>query len=307
MSDDGLRILTGDFNGDGFADLAASRGSRFLWYYGSPSGISRTATLGDSFLPGGGWYFAGDVNLDGQDEILQSTGSPAARELRYLYAARLPPAMVPSGYGDGATGGFDLDRNGASDLFIGAPAGRDTDYHVIFGSPGVAPTAGPRRFTVAGGLMSVNDVDGNGAQDLVSLVFSPSRAVVWVMGSFPSDRWIERVGSAEATTFDTLNGGTDLDGDGAMEVLIGNSAYAGGIGQVSILQHLTTGARRVDVVGPMSDVGFGGRIPILGDFNNDGFGDFVVSVGPSPGQLQVIFGAVSLLTELRRSSKFPPD
>jgi hypothetical protein len=124
-----LSVAPGDYNGDGYRDLAfgsyysgSSYSSSAIVYYGSESGYDETDH--DTLASTGSYQIqSGDLNLDGYDEL-----------------------VLPSYYSDAG-------YSGGSYVYYGDAAG-------IGGSPDVLPTSGVSD-------VGIGDLDGNGYPELV--------------------------------------------------------------------------------------------------------------------------------------------
>jgi hypothetical protein len=274
----------GDFNGDGYADLAigapgydhgglGSAGAAFV-YFGSAGGLGDPgspsnadwAAYGDQASAefGGDLGTAGDVNRDGYDDLI--VGAPfynAEWGRAYVYhgganpdttadwLADSPQAEGEFGYSVDTAG--DVNRDGYADVIVGAPHAAYT--YVYFGS--------------AGGLAA-----------------SPS----WESSNTQGD---SQAGYAVSTAGDT-------NGDGYSDVLIGAPQYdSDGLDRGRV--YVCFGSATLPTCTWLFDGGqpngrFGNAVSTAGDVNGDGYADMIVGApyaddgGGDTGRAYVFYG-----------------
>ena len=179
----GASIAGGDFDGDGFADLAVgSRGAGLVEVlYGTRDGLAdpRRDTLrgdgdGDRY---GAALAAGDLDADGRDELVigaPGRGDSGGRlEIHAGTAEGLgnvstidPPDDAAAGFGSRARLG-DVNGDGSLDI-VEAGSGPSEEEHTTF-CPGSAtgPSACESVAAEGGSALAVGDVDGDGLADVV--------------------------------------------------------------------------------------------------------------------------------------------
>jgi hypothetical protein len=303
----GSALAAGDFNGDGFADLAAGASGEDVGgafdagavsvLYGSAGGL--TTTAGQLFTQVGGapesfdnfgWALAaGDFNHDGFADL--AVGAPgeganaaeSAGAVSVVYGSseglttsggRLftqvgSAAEVGDQFGWALAAG-DFNHDGVADLAAGAPGesvpgadGGAGAVSMLPGSPTGLTATGGQLFTQVGGAVEGGDQFGAA---LAAGDFNHDSFADLAAGA-PS----ERVGSSGAA--------------GAVSVLPGS---AGGL--------TTTGARLFTQVGGLVEAGdeFGEQLA-SGDFNHDGFADLAAAAPTEDVGTVQQAGAVSVL------------
>ncbi|MBK7876734.1 MAG: FG-GAP repeat protein [Planctomycetes bacterium] len=344
----------GDVNGDGFSDLLvgspgfqgsfASEG-RVLLYRAKNDGTGLENTSVWSFAGGQvdarlgtSVSFAGDVNNDGFTDVL--VGAPGyanpptqfqeGKAYLFLGTASGVLSNTPSWtyegdatnakFGQSVAGAGDVDGDGFSDVFVGAPgatvsgvqdAGR---VYVFLGSPlGLSatpalildnPVLGDSRFGAC--VANAGDLNRDGQTDLV--VGAPD----YTNGQSEEGRFYVYVGStagilpAPAFSFESdavgahlghaVSAAGDVDSDGFADLLVGSPDHPGG-GRVTLfrgqsgLQPIATGSQVF--AGTQGGARLGAALCRAGDVNNDGFSDAVFAApnhNVDQGEVYVHFG-----------------
>jgi len=336
FTDFGLALaVLGDVNGDGCDDVAA----------GAPDAGTTSVYLGCQPLPDGGLGMAsspfavlsgsagdgarvagvGDVNGDGFADVAVANPAASANSGKldvYLGGA----AGVASGgagfartgaagaeYGADVAPAGDVNADGYSDLFVGAPgAGSATGYVTLLlgGASGLTgsttwdgPAVGAR---FGHSLSGLGDVNADGYMDL--LVGAPSAPQV--DGGTGTGRALLYLGKAGGlnTTAAWSTGSTqagsqlgtslalvgDVDGDGFVDALVGEprldlTLADGGAGTNTGRSYLfpgspsglaVTAATWVSGTSLEADMGF--RVGGMGDFNGDGYADVQMAADHAP-------------------------
>lgn len=164
----GYLFASGDFNGDGYADIATSTSAAggIAIYFGSPSGISTIAResfqlaqaeyTGIVIIPAVTSLLAADVNHDGYSDLLVgSTNGGAGGGI---------PDSDPSPYQ------FTIYRLGRTDIFLGSGSGLSTTSEESVTGNTFGPTAihySSGDGDAFGAALGAGDFAGNGATDIV--------------------------------------------------------------------------------------------------------------------------------------------
>ncbi len=286
-----------DFNGDGFSDflvsaythdaggtLGADRGRVYVFLGGSTLSTVPVLTLsGDNFQGYFGISAAGigDMNNDGYDDF----------------------AIGSSGFDAFITNG------GRLDIFLGGPSLSSTPFVSFFGDENGAFLG----ISVAG----VGDVNSDGFDDFMVGAIGVNQngtdqgqAVLYLGSSnlLTSLTTLEFNGDEDFSNFGVRVAGLgDINNDGFDDFAIGASLHSGGgtdRGRAYIYLGGTTVDSAFDLIlnGVSDSSGFGNEIAGVGDYNRDGFDDFMVTayldnvfgLGPDRGRLYGFFGGSSL-------------
>lgn len=265
--------LHGDFNGDGYRDLAASAPDAVIdgqsgagavtVAYGSPDGAGATE--------------AGRTTLS-----QSSTGVPGVPEAGDRFGADLAVGDFDGdGYADLAVGTSGEDVSGDNDAGL---------VQIVWGSAGglsgAATLTEPGRFDhdAHGRALAAGDFDGDGRTDLAT---GNSSAQAWLyaggMTASGDTGGTHPLGYLNTYGFevDALTSG-DLTGDGADDLLVGHSML-----YVSGAADGTLGLEAYGGVGGEFDYA-----SVFADFNGDDYGDLVLARrGDGGGEYTVYHGA----------------
>ncbi|MEW6747469.1 MAG: FG-GAP-like repeat-containing protein [Planctomycetota bacterium] len=319
----------GDVNGDGFADFAVGApradfngvsSGRATVFCGASGRVLYTFD-GDAAYSSFGTSIAcaGDVDMDGFADIVIGglRGSSAAGTARVISGRTGSVRFTLSGltpddwFGYSVAGVGDVNLDGYSDVVVGAPydqpAGRDSgsarvfsgfDGSVLYHLTGTAP--GDRLgYAVGGG----EDVDGDGVPEIV--VGAPygdttgtDAGTVWVysgrngapLHELHGQDAHEHFGSAVAVA-------GDADRDGLAEVVIGapDAVSAAGMTGAARVVNGADGSLLYLLTGFSDGEEFGFAVSGAGDFDGDGFADFLIG-GPAATSAFPAYGAARVFS-----------
>ena len=312
ISPPGYRVypfVVGDFDHDGFPDLAGSDGetepSHILYLFGDGHGNFTPQTV---VGPQGGPAAVGDINGDGHRDVVvpdrfSFVSVALGRTDRNFPSARaLTPQLATTAYAG------DINGDGLLDIFVGGVPNN------IFGT--VFQNAGNNAFLFAANTdptsFMVADLTGRGVVDLIGM--SSSGLVIWPNnGTFGF--------SSSPITLPPINGPimvADMDGDGhpdivgSGQIFFGNGAYQftpvptpntssgpyligdfNGDGKLDIatggVNLINTGNRSFKIVTSEALPLVYGAVAAVTDFNGDGKDDVAIS-GPGDQSIGIYYG-----------------
>jgi len=317
----GIQVSGGDFNGDGYTDLAAfeNQGLGIVHiFHGASSGLSGTVELRISTSTAQGTIrrlqAAGDVNADGYDDLLvgrngeDATGTVVSSiDVHYGSATGLavsPDLQITqsdTGFGYQFISDTDFDLDGIDDILILTEGGSSDWLYIVYGdSAGVSTTptslAASYRSAVveypSAVLVSVGDVNGDGYPETMI-----HNTVEYGSSAGP--------GSGTTLSLPTTgqaHAAGDLNGDGYADVVVFNpySYYS-----ANIYYGDSSGLNRYHADDSIND-GLGEGIGALGDIDGDGYDDLLVGA-PDEGSRGIAYLHMGTATGINTSpsSLFP--
>ena len=254
--------------------------------YAAPVDVSPFGTF-----TGGARLACGDVNADGQADLIVAAGpdgSPTIRIINGRNGALIDDFLAfPANFTNGmyAAAG-DVDGDGRADVIAGAGSGANPAVKVFSG----ADRSLIRSFfafapSFTGGVrVAAGDVNGDGHADII---------VGAGPGAKPEVRIFDGVTLAMIDDFsafsDSFLGGVyvasaDLNGDGVADIIVG--ADAGGTPTVAVF----SGVNHAPLESFYAfDVGFSGGVRVgAGDVNGDGKNEIIVAAGNGGGEVKVL-------------------
>lgn len=291
-------LTTGDLNGDGAPDVASSDGQGWTFVEYGPLTRSLDMATADVVLAGeSSWWTlkptlsAADVDTDGVDDLvigggttvyILGGGSLASGDVS---SARTILSGVLDASGGLATG--DVTGDGTSDVVTGKAGSAYVFAGPLlagaFDSGDALATLQPTDSRALGVSMATGDVDGDGVADVV--IGDYAGAEVYQGGSLHGSMTEH---DAMALLSDTGHAAGesvcmgDVDGDGLADVGVGAWGDADNVGKAYVvfgsatLRSSALSAADATVSGVSSQGYLGFSVSCDGDFDADGFADFVV-------------------------------
>jgi hypothetical protein len=311
----GVRVATGDVNGDGKADLiiaAGPGGGPAVRVFDGPTGNPMPGALGLFFayagnFSGGVYVAAGDINGDGKADIITGPGAGGGPNVRTfdgttgnMISGSLGNfyAFDPSYTGGVVVASADVDGDGRADLIAAIASGDGPSIRIFSGTTGnqfpspigsfFAYDAGFR-----GGLyIAAGDLNLDGKAEIVT---GPGKGGGPVVRAFDVSPIVEKSFTQTPVPTSFLGGvrvaAGDVNFDGIPDTIV-----ATGPGTTPTVRVFdgSSGAPLPGVLGsfnPFSDApGYTGGVNIAaGDVNKDGYADIVVTPEVGGGPLVRVF------------------
>ncbi|MDY3555762.1 VCBS repeat-containing protein [Gemmata sp. JC717] len=174
----GVNVALGDVTGDGRDDVvtgaAAGTSPHVKVFDGATSATLQSFMAFDDGFKGGVNVGAGDTNRDGRDDVIVGAAAGTSPHVK-VFDGRNPGLLKSFFAFDGAfvggvrVAGGDLNHDGLDDIIVGAGPGAGSHVKVFKGDDlSLLSSKIVFESTYAGGVyVEVNDVSGNGLDDLV--------------------------------------------------------------------------------------------------------------------------------------------
>ncbi|MBK8979775.1 MAG: FG-GAP repeat protein [Planctomycetes bacterium] len=325
----------GDPDGDGRSDLCCAAPAANL--AGSAFHYDLPVQLGDALEELGfprdidevrSARFIDDLDRDGYPELLVGAHDRTLGEgVFYVLSGGAAPGSGPirrfrspvqsGSFGAAATGLGDLDGDGYEDFAFGDPGAPSATVRIHSGSPGQTASEITSFSHAASGtsfglqLSSAGDLDGDGVQELlVGAPLTPGTVTVWRPrdGGTAFDLLHVFRGALGDDFGAAVQGGTDCDGDGIPDLLIGapNEDSAPGHGGTVRLVSGRDGSVLRTLRGPAPDDDLGSAVDFLSDLDGDGVPELLIGSaefppapappppGVGPGRAYVFSGATGV-------------
>lgn len=282
----GSAVSGGDFNGDGYADMAVGAP------YDDPGGINDAGSA--------------RVHL----------GGPAGLSLGHAWQGS--GTQVDEHYGSSLNGFADINADGYTDLVVGSPGydrpvgfgslvdqGRVFEYRGIAGAGAltfVKTLPGQINESFGYSVSNAGDVDGDGYGDIIvggpfnnQTISGQGRAAVHrgsPSGLIATAHWSQLGYEAFSSFGSAVSGAGDVDGDGLSDVLVGAVFEDAGGAQDRGSARVFTGplpngaAAYWTAYGPSSFANLGHALANAGDIDGDGWPEIIAG---EPGYTQVAF------------------
>jgi trimeric autotransporter adhesin len=288
-------VVSGDFNGDGFPDLAVSNYAESMVsiYLGKGDGTFVQAPNSPFGANCNCQYMVvGDFNGDGKpDLVLQGSGHSAIDVLLGNGDGTFTPTnqviTTPSPYAPAALAVGDFNGDGIPDLaqtfwtnvsFMGG--GAYTDYVMILLGNGdgtfTSSTNIPLSVAASPFQISAGDFNGDGNLDLAVANYRDNNISIF-LGKGDGTFTQASNSPVSVGSYPQSIAVGDLNGDGVLDLAVVNSNYSVSLtGSVSVLLGNGDGTFSQVPDGPYA-VGGIPRYVAVGDFNGDGKGDLAVN------------------------------
>jgi hypothetical protein len=220
----GVRVASGDINGDGVADVVAGQGpggSLVTLINGATiTGMGAGHPFGAGFT-GGVYVASADINGDGLSDIIVGQGTGGGRLMAFS-GADISLLMNAAPFGTGFTGGVtvaagDVNGDGFADIFAGQASGGGGVALFDGATRGLlvaAPVFGPSGVSVA-----LGDVNGDGRADAIMAPhLANGPVIVYDIQTITQLAAFVPYGSANRGV---RLASADFDGDGKAEIVTG--------------------------------------------------------------------------------------
>lgn len=286
----------GDVNGDSYIDaiIGAPTLNTASVYHSTGSTLASTVTTTIT-SPAGVTRFgasvasAGDVNGDGYGDVL--VGAPGSNRAFLYYGSAtgvnvassvsLTPTGSASNFGVSVAGIGDVNADGFADIAVGTD-GASIVYVWYGGATGLGATptgisapSGANGFGRA--VAGAGDVNGDGYPDVIVGAYNSATAYIFLGGRTGLNTAPATALSGGGSLFGiSVDGIGDSNGDGFGDVVVG----APGADRAYVFFGTASGTAltpSVTFTPTYAGYTFGTAVSGIGDYNNDGYGDFVVS------------------------------
>jgi hypothetical protein len=268
----GVRVATGDVNGDGTPDIIAAAGAgdgpQVKVFDGKTLAVLHSFFAFDPAFTGGVFVASGDVNGDGVVDIIAGAGSGGGPQVKVFDGKDLNVLRNFFAYSPTFTGGVqvasgDVNGDGFADIITGAGAGGGPQVKAFDGKTGAVVHdffAYSANFT-GGVFVASGDVNGDGFADIITGAGAGGGPHVRVFNgkteAVMQDFFAFDPGFTDAVRI----AGGDVNGDGFVDIIAG--AGAGGGPRVRVFDG-NTGKVLHDFLA--FDAAFGGGVFVAGGY-----------------------------------------
>ncbi len=312
----------GDMNNDGYDDIVIGSAenvySTFYAFQGSnPLDDTVDMTIQDELgmVPGKYNAFgksianAGDVNNDGYDDMIVGATNYDEKGAAYIYyggpgmdytADVILVGYTKSGqFGCAVAGAGDVNNDGYDDVLVGASddGSRGKAFLYLGGSnmdsTPDASMEGQYNGNFGHALDGVGDVNSDGYDDFIictnSCNIGSGRAYLYygaeTVDGTADDHWQGSLGEYYGSS---VSSGGDFNGDGHNDVIISSRSLDGYIYIYRGGSSFSFGSYRL-ITGPNNNDRWGHKARFVGDVNNDGFDDIMVTNQKGPDDSSSVF------------------
>ena len=227
----GVRVATGDVNGDGTADIVTGAGSGAGPHVKVLSGVDQSELKSFfAYLPaftGGIFVAAGDVNGDSLDDIVTGTDSGTAAHVKVFNGNNGADIASFLPYGGAFAGGVrvaagDVNGDGTADIITGAGPGGGPHVKAFSGvdqSELKSFFAYPGTFT-GGVYVAAGDVNGDSFDDIITGAGTGGGTHVKVFSGATGGE-LQSFFAFPGVNAEVRVGAGDVDGDGIDDIIAG--------------------------------------------------------------------------------------
>jgi hypothetical protein len=236
----GVRVATGDFNGDGVPDIVTGPGPgggpHVKVLNGTDGTPLRSFMAYDVGFRGGVFVAVGDVNHDGVPDVITGAGAGAGPHVKVFSGKDLSLLTEFMVYGDGFTGGVsvaagDFNGDGYADIVTGAGAGGGPHVMVWSGKDGTLLRSfmAYSQTMTSGVMVGAGDVTGDGVADVITGPGVGGGPLVRVFDGATGGNVIREITADSPPPYAAGNAtvaAVDVNGDGRVEILIGAGQFS---------------------------------------------------------------------------------
>ncbi len=306
----------GDVDVDGYVDFAVgeptaagggtARGKVYILSGANGSTLYTLSGTGNSSKFGQVVSGGGDTNVDGRPDFLigapYDTGAAVNRGKVVLYSGRTGtiqrtingPAQAEAHFGASVAILGDVNGDGDADIIVGVPdfdsSGADKGEAIVYDG-----SSGDTLYTYVGSTINghfgtsvaaVGDVNGDGYADFAIGEPGTTNGSVYVYSGQDGSVIHTLAGAESGAQFGfSAAGAGDLNGDGRMDILVGEpTAAAGGTNRGKAYVYSgATGSVILTISGTVTNAKLGYAVAGGGDLNRDGKPDVVAGAPFNPG------------------------